>query len=230
LRSRSASRKPFAALGSELRHNHRTLKKWAAIWEISVDHFDPDEARRRGARITAQPLSEILVEHSTYHRGHLKERLYATGVKSRICELCGQDDVWNGSPMSLILDHINGVADDNRLENLRIVCPNCAATLDTHCGRKMRINREPRSCRRCGEEFMPRYARQRYCSRDCGQRWVGREVLQVPRPERRKVDRPPYAELLAELEATSYVAVGRKYGVSDNAVRKWVRAYEREAS
>jgi transposase-like protein len=42
------------------------------------------------------------------------------------------------------------------------------------------------------------------------------------------VSRPPYEQLLAEIEATSYVAVGRKYGVSDNAVRKWVRFYERE--
>jgi transposase-like protein len=44
----------------------------------------------------------------------------------------------------------------------------------------------------------------------------------------RKVDRPPYEQLLAEIQSTSYVAVGRKYGVSDNAVRKWVRFYERQ--
>ena len=44
----------------------------------------------------------------------------------------------------------------------------------------------------------------------------------------RKVERPPYEQLLAELAAASYVGVGRRYGVSDNAVRKWVRAYERE--
>jgi hypothetical protein len=40
--------------------------------------------------------------------------------------------------MGLILDHINGLRDDHRFENLQIVCPNCAATLDTHCGRKNR--------------------------------------------------------------------------------------------
>jgi transposase-like protein len=50
----------------------------------------------------------------------------------------------------------------------------------------------------------------------------------VPFPEARKVSRPLYEQLLEEIEATSYVAVGRKYGVSDNAVRKWVRFYERQ--
>ena len=54
--------------------------------------------------------------------------------------------------MSLILDHINGVADDNRLENLQIVCPNCAATLDTHCGRANRLPVGDRACLRCGAD------------------------------------------------------------------------------
>jgi hypothetical protein len=50
----------------------------------------------------------------------------------------------------------------------------------------------------------------------------------VPRPESRRAERPPYLKLLEEIEATSYLAVGRKYGVSDNAVRKWVRFYENQ--
>jgi transposase-like protein len=50
----------------------------------------------------------------------------------------------------------------------------------------------------------------------------------VPVLSARKVERPPYEQLLEEIEATSYSAVGRKYGVSDNAVRKWVRFYERQ--
>jgi hypothetical protein len=54
-------------------------------------------------------------------------------------------------------------------------------------------------------------------------------TLGVPCPERRKVERPSYDQLLREIEQTSYLAVGRKYGVSDNAIRKWVRWYEREA-
>lgn len=130
--------------------------------------------------------------------------------------------------MSLILDHINGVPDDNRLENLRIVCPNCAATFDTHCGRKNRRQPVLRNCRRCGREFAAKYPRQHYCSHSCGCRWDRSVLRGVSKPELRKVERPPYERLIAELEATSYVAVGRKYGVSDNAVRKWVRFYEGE--
>jgi hypothetical protein len=125
----------------------------------------------------------------------------------------------------LILDHINGIRNDNRLENLRIVCPNCAATLDTHCGRKNRVLHIPRDCVRCGKEFMPRSVKQRHCSRECGIRW---DRTGVPRPGARKVHRPPREQLIREVDELGYLAVGRKYGVSDNAIRKWLREYERE--
>jgi hypothetical protein len=123
-------------------------------------------------------------------------------------------------PHGSILDHVNGVWNDNRLENLRFLCPNCNATLDTHCGRKNRRKVVDRECGYCGEKFWPKYAKQRFCSRPCGVRHNA--------PALHRVERPPYDQLVAEIAATSYSAVGRKYGVSDNAIRKWVRAYERE--
>jgi len=49
-----------------------------------------------------------------------------------------------------------------------------------------------------------------------------------PRPQRRKVERPSYEQLVTDLQSMSFVATGRKYGVSDNAVRKWIRRYEYE--
>jgi hypothetical protein len=103
--------------------------------------------------------------------------------------------------------------------------PICAATLDTHCGRK---NRGPdRECARCGELFAPRRPSHRYCSRYCGIRHD--KARRGPKPQTRKVDRPSHEQLLADLESMNFVAVGRKYGVSDNAVRKWLRWYERQA-
>jgi hypothetical protein len=202
--------------------NHRLLRRWLDLWGISTEHFTGTPSPRRRTPI---PLEDVLVAGSTYQRRQLKQRLYDTGIKSRVCELCGQGEDWYGRRMALILDHINGVADDNRLENLRIVCPNCAATLDTHCGRANRRPLEEQACQRCGTAFRPKSARQHYCSRACGMRWdrSGR-----PLPGARRVERPPYEQLVAEVAATNWSAVGRKYGVSDNAVRKWVRAYERE--
>ncbi len=127
--------------------------------------------------------------------------------------------------MSLILDHVNGIATDNRIENLRIVCANCNATLDTHCGRNNRQELGARACQLCQVEFLPRFATQRYCSRSCGMRHPGSTRSHVGQ---RKVPRPGYQELMAELAATNFSAVGRKHGVSGNAVRKWVRWYEAE--
>jgi len=124
--------------------------------------------------------------------------------------------------MSLILDHANGIANDNRLENLRIVCPNCAATLPTHCGRNLALV-APRVCAGCGDEFIARHRDQRYCSARCGRKSTG---PRTPRPHLRKCERPPRAQLLTEVEELGFAGTGRRYGVSDNAVRKWLRTPE----
>jgi hypothetical protein len=123
--------------------------------------------------------------------------------------------------MSLVLDHVNGVRDDHRLENLRMLCPNCNATLATHCGRNVK-RRPERVCEHCDARFRPGTAGQRFCSRRCGVRHNASKS--------RRTERPPYIQLMREIEATGYAAVGRRLGVSDNAIRKWVAAYRREAA
>jgi len=207
--------------------NFQTLRKYAdTIWCIPTDHFDSDAAVAEGRRKSGLPLAQVLVANSTYHRGKLKQRLYREGLKRRECELCGQGEIWNGRRMALILDHINGISDDNRLENLRIACPNCAATLDTHCGRQNRLEKDPRKCVLCGSDFLPGFVSQRFCSRYCGTR--SGKGDRSAKPYLRKVVRPPYTHLLREIQALGYCGTGRRYGVSDNAIRKWIRQYERE--
>jgi hypothetical protein len=204
---------------------HALQRHAEEIWRISVDHFDRNARKGGGPAI---PLEEIMVENSRYsNRGNLKRRLFDAGLKTRACELCGQGELWHGRRMSLILDHINGARNDHRLENLRIVCPNCNATLDTHYGRNAKIPREERPCLRCGVSFVPQYERHRYCSRECGQR---ARATPGPRPATRRVERPPYDQLMREIAELGYLGVGRRYGVSDNAVRKWRRAYEAAAA
>jgi hypothetical protein len=207
--------------------NHRTIRKYVEhVWRIPVDHFDAGRARAAAGRLRALPLTAVLVEGSTYHRGHLKRRLLEEGLKHPECEICGQGELWRGRRMSMVLDHINGVHDDHRLENLRILCPNCNATLDTHCGKHKTRKHHDRACPTCGETFRPTNGGQRYCSTACAGRGEGSRRAKLAQ---RRVERPPYEQLVAEIEALGYLGVGRKYGVSDNAIRKWRRAYEAEA-
>jgi hypothetical protein len=152
--------------------------------------------------------------------------LLEEGLKRPECEMCGQGELWHGRRLSMVLDHINGVHDDHRLENLRILCPNCNATLDTHCGKHKTRKHHDRACPTCGETFRPHTGGQRYCSSSCAGRGEASRRAQVAS---RRVERPPYEQLVAEIEELGYLGVGRRYGVSDNAIRKWRRAYEAEA-
>lgn len=96
-------------------------------------------AWRRGAHDPvrpAEPLAALLVEGRPHQSNRLKHRLIAEGLKERRCEMCGGVS-WNGRPTPLELDHVNGRRDDNRLENLRILCPNCHAQTDTYRGRNI---------------------------------------------------------------------------------------------
>ena len=83
-------------------------------------------------------LESWLVPGSTVNRQHLKRRLIAAGLKSAACEECGLTE-WRGRPLSLELHHRNGVRNDNRLENLAILCPNCHSQTENFGGRNAAV-------------------------------------------------------------------------------------------
>ena len=110
--------------------NYRQVKKYIKEYEIDISHFvDPKSNFMKFNKKV--DLNLHLIKNSSFSRAALKSRLFKEGLLKNICSICGQDENWKGVKISLILDHINGVWNDNRLENLRIVCPNCNAGLDT---------------------------------------------------------------------------------------------------
>lgn len=196
--------------------NHQTVKKYVLLWKIDVSHFlSHSERIKKILPAKTIPLETILQKGTFYNRTNLKKRLYKAGLKKPVCEICGQDEFWHGKKISLILDHINGIRNDNRLENLRIVCPNCNAALETYCGRH-----KYNQCPACQNQ---KPVKRKYCSLAC-YRKHGTKRLML---ETRKVERPAFEILLKEIAEIGYRAASRKYGVSDNAIRKWIAVYKR---
>ncbi|MFI7098478.1 HNH endonuclease [Streptomyces sp. NPDC050161] len=119
------------------------FRSWVSAEGISTTHF-LGQAHMRGKPGRTPPRSpeDILVKHHRKRRAHsamLRRALLQTDVPER-CSACGTDPVWNGRPMTLEIDHINGDWRDDRSENLRLLCPNCHAITDTWCrgGRRRR--------------------------------------------------------------------------------------------
>ncbi|HET7814531.1 MAG TPA: HNH endonuclease signature motif containing protein [Candidatus Baltobacteraceae bacterium] len=98
-------------------------------------------ARKRGeivARRAIMSLDELL--KSGISRYNVKMRLLRAGLLKNECQRCGLTH-WNGRPLSLHLDHINGSKGDHRLENLRMLCPNCHSQTETYGGKNMKRRR-----------------------------------------------------------------------------------------
>ena len=124
--------------------NYDQVKRRIAELELDISHFT-GKGWNTGAAAkprAARSLDEILVSDRWTSSTGLKQRLLREGLKQPICELCGwsQPRSCDGR-IPVELDHVNGDKLDNRLENLRILCPNCHASQPTHRGLNKRTRR-----------------------------------------------------------------------------------------
>lgn len=235
--------------------NLKTVKNKILELNLDMSHFtgarwNRGETSEIHPSIKKKDISEILVENSGWSSGNLRKRLIKEGLKEAKCECCGKTD-WLGVPIPLELHHINGIHTDNRLQNLLVLCPNCHAMTDSHLdieklstliknqqieGSKIqeslvtKYNKmvaektiqdnpsqskilEPKYCQYCGKELLKEQRRNKYCSLECAHKANGSK-------------RPDMLILLEDFkELKSFVQVGKKYGVTDNAVRKWCSLY-----
>jgi len=187
---------------------HKALKKRIESQEISVQHFVHTTARQTASN--KKEWQEILVkDESLTHRrsGKMLTRALVESGEKHECKGCELKDEWMGKPIKLEVDHIDGSWQNNLKENLRFLCPNCHSQTDTFFKKKKSYY-----CS-CGKK---KYKTSDNCISCSSKR---------PKMLQRKVERPDKGTLAEEIETESWCALGRKYGVSDNAVRKWARSY-----
>ena len=130
--------------------NYQRFYRFVGENKIDITHFT-GMAHAKGRSIQQiLPLADILVEHSSFQSGKLKKRLLKEGLVENKCLECGMTNIWNNKPIIFQLDHINGVNEDNRLENLRLLCPNCHSQTTTFAGRNRKIILTNQCCD-CGD-------------------------------------------------------------------------------
>jgi len=174
---------------------------------LDISHFQKFCEKRKWTP------EEIFIKNSPVHQTTLR-RYYITGAYSPYnCSICGLEPFWNGKELTLTLDHINGINNDDRLENLRWVCPNCDRQLDTFAGKNLKQHQKLENfCVDCGTLITQEAKRCPKCS-------AKYNALQ-----RRTVERPDRETLKQLIRTVSFVQLGKNFGVSDKAITKWCKA------
>jgi hypothetical protein len=118
--------------------NYKGMHEHFSRLGLDTSHFT-GQGHLKGKRHSwtpKRPLVEVLVENSTYRTtSHLKARLLREGVLVKRCYECGSPPLWQGRPLVLIIDHINGDRSDNQMPNFRLLCPTCNSQQATFAGK-----------------------------------------------------------------------------------------------
>lgn len=179
-----------------------TLKNRLINEGIDVSKFSKKTNEfRKKVKYVAKPLTEYMIENSTYSRCTLKKRIIKENILPYVCDICKCGPIWNNQDLVLVLDHINGVHNDHRKENLRFLCPNCNSQTTTFSGKN--VFHEKKKCI-CGKLI----GIKSNCCRTCSSF------------NTRKINWPNSEELQKMLWEIPTIEISNRLGVSDKAVKK----------
>jgi RNA polymerase subunit RPABC4/transcription elongation factor Spt4 len=205
--------------------NIKTVRNRLENLNIDYSHFASTMQIKR-------TYENVFCKNSTATQ-HVLRRWYKKISNDNICTICGQDKIWNNKELTMILDHIGGDNHNNVTSNLRWICPNCNSQLPTFAGRnlrkgektdnsnigysptkirnvKLKHTREKKICPICNKNILSN-SDNKMCI-DCYKNYQSRNI-------------PAKEELEKLIYNTPFVKIGKKYGVSDNAVRNWCKKY-----
>lgn len=212
--------------------NNKTIKGKIELYELDVSHFT-GQGHSKGKSLVKNPKSKRVI----------KQRLIST--RGHKCENCKTSTWCEGKPIVLELEHIDGNNENNILENLLLLCPNCHSQTKTWKRGKSSFAVNPKRicpecsgtkgpnsifCQKCRKENPTRKrsadgraTKQYYCKCGTEINRSSKQCLKCAHVKQQRAVWPSVGEVVALVSASSFVAVGRSLGVSDNAVRKFLR-------
>ena len=192
-------------------NNSGTLKNILDTNNIDYSHFT---GRARSYKTSYINVSEYLNSSKKIGTSALKKKLLKENLIEDKCAICGLTE-WQNKPITLQLHHIDGNSNNNNLDNLQLLCPNCHSQTDNYCG-NANVKQIEYYCKDCSSKITRGAVYCTVCSR---------------KHARKVKNRPSKEQLLHDFkELKSFVQIGKKYEVSDNAVRKWMKTYELPSS
>lgn len=216
--------------------NINTVKRRIELLKLDDSHIPKGMGSNQGREFIyrrysiEEAMRDVFIVESKMNRERAKKMLIRFNLIPYKCE-CGIDGNWRGKKLSLQLEHKNGISNDNRLENLCFMCPNCHSQTDTFAGKATRKkyeeydNEEFRNdCKNLRTaEILKKYKiSQSVLGKICKRLSIDRRTDQ---PFRRKVVHPTKEELEILVETLPMTKIGIKYGVSDNAIRRWCKKF-----
>jgi hypothetical protein len=191
-------------------HYNRMFHKTVEEFGIDISHIMDG--------VKSQPFRKYIPSENFFVKGikregrDLKKRLIKDGFAKDQCSECGQLPEWNGKSLVLQLDHINGDNTDNSIENLRILCPHCHSQTETWGGKNAQEKHVHKHvCSLCGGR------KENTKSKKC------ESCRNAEQKENTKIIWPSYDDVLQMTNELGFVAAGKQLGVSDNAVRKFLK-------